>query len=71
MTARSRNVRPDSPKRGDARAALAFRRAHGYGSRRMLFDQEQHGRAMKVVAILLAVVFLLGMFVLGGVLLFT
>ena len=36
----------------------------------MLFDQEQHGRAMKVVAVVLAVVFLLGMCVLGGVLLF-
>jgi len=37
----------------------------------MLFDREQHGQAMKIVAIVLAVVFLLGMFVLGGVLLFT
>ncbi len=37
----------------------------------MLFDQEQHGRTMKVVAIVLALVFLVGMFVLGGVLLFT
>ena len=36
----------------------------------MLFDQERHGRAMKVVAIVLAVVFLIGVFVLGGILLF-
>lgn len=36
----------------------------------MLFDQEQHGRAMKVIAIVIAVAFLLGMFVLGGFLLF-
>ena len=41
------------------------------GSRRMLLDQDQHKRTMKVVAILLAAVFLVGMFVLGGVLIFT
>jgi hypothetical protein len=37
----------------------------------MLFDQEQHKRTMKVVAIVLAAVFLVGVFALGGVLLFT
>jgi hypothetical protein len=37
----------------------------------MLFDQDQHKRTMKVVAVVLAAVFLIGMFVLGGVLLFT
>lgn len=36
----------------------------------MLFDQEQHGGAIKVIAIILAVVFLIGMVVLGGVLIF-
>lgn len=36
----------------------------------MLFDQERHGRAIKIIAIVLAVVFLIGMVVLGGVLLF-
>ena len=41
-----------------------------YGPPGMLVDQERHGRAMKVVAIALAVVFLIGMVVLGGVLLF-
>ena len=41
-----------------------------YGPPRMLFDQERHGRAIKVVAVVLAVVFLIGMVVLGGVLLF-
>ena len=41
-----------------------------YGCAGMLFDQERHGRAMKVAAIVLAVVFLIGMVVLGGVLLF-
>jgi hypothetical protein len=41
------------------------------GSPRMLFDQDQHKRTMKVVAAVLAVVFLIGMFALGGVLLFT
>jgi hypothetical protein len=37
----------------------------------MLFDQDQHKGTMKVVAIALAVVFLIGVFALGGVLLFT
>ena len=37
----------------------------------MLFDQDQHKRTMQVVAIILAVVFLVGVFVFGGVLLFT
>lgn len=36
----------------------------------MLFDQERHGGAIKVIAIVLAVVFLIGMIVLGGVLIF-
>jgi hypothetical protein len=40
-------------------------------SRRMLFDQDEHKRTMKVVAIVLTAVFLIGMFALGGVLLFT
>jgi hypothetical protein len=43
----------------------------GVRSRPMLFDQDEHKRTMKVVAIVLAVVFLIGMFALGGVLLFT
>ena len=37
----------------------------------MLFDQDEHKRAMKLVAIVLAVVFLVGMFALGGILIFT
>jgi hypothetical protein len=36
----------------------------------MLFDQERHRGTMKVIAIVLAVVFLIGMVVLGGILLF-
>ena len=43
----------------------------GVRCRPMLFDQDEHKRTMKVVAIVLAVVFLIGMFALGGVLLFT
>ncbi len=37
----------------------------------MLFDRDEHKETMKVVAIVLAVVFLIGMFALGGVLIFT
>ena len=36
----------------------------------MLFDQERHGRAIKIVAVVLAVVCLIGMVVFGGILLF-
>ena len=37
----------------------------------MLFDQDEHKRTKRVVAIVLTVVFLVGVFALGGVLLFT
>ena len=59
----------------DAAGYLGLWRAQarplGVASRGMLFDQEQHKRTMKVVAIAFAVVFLVGVFALGGVLLFT